>query len=172
MLIVCTLIPTPHFLRLTKAADMKEKLAQLGLILPPAPPKGGIYHPVVLLDKLLYVSGQVPVNPDGTFIKGQVGHDLSVEEGVYAARQVGLTMLSTIEMHFGDLDRIVRLVKTLGMVNCLPGFTQQPMVINGFSQLMVDLLGEANGKGARSAVGMILPHNVAVEIEAIFEIRS
>lgn len=87
-----------------------------------------------------------------------------------AARQVGLTMLSTIKAHFGDLKKIKRLVKTFGMVNSTPDFGQHPAVINGFSELMADVFGEENGVGARSAVGMLLPFNIAVEIEAVFEL--
>ena len=148
---------------------IESKLLELGLELPPPPPAGGIYHPVVIVDKMLYVSGQVPVQADGSLMTGTVGKNLSVEEGQQAARQVGLTMLATMKDQLGSLDSIKRLVKTLGMVNCEPGFGSQPQVINGFSELMVELLGEQNGKGARSAVGMILPRGVAVEIEAIFE---
>ena len=105
-------------------------------------------------------------------IKGRLGHDLSLEQGQHAARQAGLAMLSTMKNELGSLDKIKRLVKTLGLVNCTPDFQQQPAVINGFSQLMVDLLGPESGKGARSAVGAILPLNIAVEIEAIFEIED
>jgi enamine deaminase RidA (YjgF/YER057c/UK114 family) len=101
-----------------------------------------------------------------------VGRDLSLEEGQLAARQVGLTMLSTIRAQIGDLDRIKRIIKTLGMVNCYPEFEQHPQCINGFSQLMVDVFGEEHGKGARSAVGMSLPANIAVEVEAIFELHD
>lgn len=151
---------------------MEEKLKALGLELPPPPSAGGIYHPVVIAGNQLYVSGQVPFGSNGELIKGKVGHDLTLEQGQAAARQVGLVMLSTIKSRIGDLGRIKRVIKTLGMVNCLPDFEQHPQVINGFSQLMVDLLGEESGKGARSAVGMTLPLNVAVEIEAIFELKE
>ncbi|MCB9346439.1 MAG: RidA family protein [Lewinellaceae bacterium] len=150
---------------------IETKIKELGLELPPPPPPGGIYHPVVIVDKMLYVSGQIPMRADGSLITGTVGKDMSVEEGQRAARQVGLTMLATIQAQLGNLDGIKRLVKALGMVNCEPGFGSQPLVINGFSELMVELLGEQNGKGARSAVGMILPRGVAVEIEAIFELK-
>jgi enamine deaminase RidA (YjgF/YER057c/UK114 family) len=152
--------------------QMEEKLKALGLELPPPPSAGGIYHPVVITGNHLYVSGQVPFRNNGELIKGKVGRDLTLEEGQFAARQVGLVMLSTIQSRLGDLGRIKRLIKTLGMVDCLPDFEQHPQVINGFSQLMMDLLGEENGKGARSAVGMTLPLNVAVEIEAIFELNN
>ncbi len=151
---------------------IEAQLKNLQIALPPSPPPGGIYHPVVIAGNLLYVSGQPPVRPDGSLITGVVGKNLSIEDGKAAARQTGLTMLATLRAHFGDLDRIKRLVKVLGMVNCEPGFGQQPQVINGFSELMVELLGSENGRGARSAVGMILPGNIAVEIEAIFELNE
>ncbi len=154
----------------TVLSMLEAQLQQLALELPPPPPAGGIYHPVVVAGNLLYVSGQPPLQTDGSKITGIVGKDLDVDAGKWAARQTGLTMLATLKAHFGDLDRIKRLVKTLGMVNCETGFGQQPQVINGFSELWVELLGEQNGKGARSAVGMILPGNIAVEIEAIFEL--
>lgn len=150
---------------------IEEKIKALGLDLPPPPPSGGIYHPVVISGTQLYVSGQGPVKSDGQLIKGKVGCDLSLEEGQEAARQVALTMLSTIRAQIGDLGRIKRLIKTLGMVNCHPEFEQHPQTINGFSQLMVDVFGEENGRGARSAVGMSLPGNIAVEVECIFEIH-
>ena len=146
---------------------VEEKIKSLGLELPPAPPSGGIYHPVLITGDHLYVSGQGPVQADGQLIKGKVGRDLSLEDGQIAARQVGLTMLSTIKAQIGDLGKIKRLIKTLGMVNCHPDFEQHPQTINGFSQLMVDVFGEENGKGARSAVGMSLPGNIAVEVECI-----
>ena len=151
---------------------IESKITDLNLELPTPPPPGGIYHPVVITGNLLFVSGQPPRRTDGTLITGIVGKDLSLEEGKLAARQTGLTMLATIKAQIGDLNRIKRLIKTLGMVNCEQGFSSQPQVINGFSELLVELLGEENGKGARSAVGMVLPGNIAVEIEAIFELNS
>lgn len=151
---------------------VEEKIRALGLELPPAPPSLGIYYPVVITGNHLYVSGQGPVQSNGELIKGKVGKDMTMEEGQLAARQVGLTMLATIKAQIGDLGRIKRMIKTLGMVNCYPEFEQHPQTINGFSQLMVDVFGEENGKGARSAVGMTLPGNIAVEIEAIFELHS
>jgi len=150
---------------------MEEKIKKLGLTLPPAPPAGGIYHAVVITGNLLFISGQGPVRNDGALIRGKIGDDLSTEEGKEAARQVGLTMLATLRNEIGDLNKIKRLVKTLGMVNCTLEFDEQPLVINGFSELMVELLGEEYGRGARSAVGMILPGRMAVEIEAIFELK-
>jgi len=152
-------------------SQVEAKIIALGLELPPAPPALGIYYPVVISGNHLYVSGQGPLQSNGELIKGKVGSDLSLEEGQVAARQVGLTMLSTIKAQIGDLDRIKRIIKTLGMVNCYPEFEQHPQTINGFSQLMVDVFGEETGKGARSAVGMSLPANIAVEVEAIFELH-
>lgn len=151
---------------------VEEKIKALGLELPPAPPLGGIYHPVVIAGNLLYVSGQGPLKTDGQLIKGKVGRDLTLEEGQLAARQVGLTMLATMKAQIGDLGKIKRLIKTFGMVNCYTEFELHPQTINGFSQLMVDVFGEENGKGARSAVGMSLPGNIAVEVECIFELHE
>ena len=150
---------------------IEEKLKSLQLEFPPAPLPAGVYKPVLIVDKMLYVSGQGPVKSDGGLIIGKVGKELQLEDGYLAARQVGLTMLSTIKAQIGDLDQIKRIIKTLGMVNSTPDFYDHPKVINGFSELMVDLLGDDLGKGARSAVGMILPSNIAVEIEAIFELH-
>jgi enamine deaminase RidA (YjgF/YER057c/UK114 family) len=147
------------------------RIIELGLILPPAPGAAGVYKPVLVVDKLLYVSGQAPVRSDGTLMTGKLGDDLTTEDGKLAARQVALTMLSTIKLHFGELKKIKRIVKVLGMVNSTPGFMQQPAVINGFSELMADVFGEDNGIGVRSAVGMILPFNIPVEIEAMFELH-
>jgi|SRR5450759_573218 len=150
--------------------DHDLRIVELGLILPPAPKPAGVYKPVLVVDKFLYVSGQGPIRSDGTLMTGKLGADLNTEEGKLAARQVGLTMLSTIKTHFGDLKKIKRIVRVLGMVNSTPDFEQQPAVINGFSELMADVFGKENGIGVRSAVGMILPSNIAVEIEAMFEL--
>ncbi len=138
--------------------------------LPPAPPPAGLYKPVMVTGGYLYVSGQGPMLKDGSYWTGRVGDDLDLDAGKAAARQVGLTMLSTIETHFGSVDRIDRLVKTLGMVNSSLDFMDHPLVINGFSELMAEVFGPDRGVGARSAVGMILPGHVAVEIEAIFKL--
>ena len=148
-----------------------QRLKELGLILPPAPPPAGVYKPVLVIDKFLYVSGQGPMQIDGTYITGRVGDDMSLGQGKLAAEQVGLTMLSTIETHFGSIDQIKRVVKVLGMVNSAPDFGQQPLVINGFSELMADIFGNDLGVGVRSAVGMILPGNIPVEIEAMFQLH-
>jgi enamine deaminase RidA (YjgF/YER057c/UK114 family) len=150
--------------------DTDLRIIELGLILPPAPKPVGVYKPILVADKFLYVSGQGPLLPDGSLIKGKVGSDLDLEKGKAAARQVGLTMLSTIKTHFGELKKIKRIVKVLGMVNSTPDFESHPAVINGFSELMSEVFGPDNGVGVRSAVGMILPSNIAVEIEAMFEL--
>ncbi|WP_297695088.1 RidA family protein [uncultured Eudoraea sp.] len=148
-----------------------QRIATLGLKLPPAPPPAGLYKPVLVVDNFLYVSGQGPMQSDGTLMTGRVGEDLNLGQGKLAAEQVGLTMLSTIQTHFGDLDRIKRVVKVLGMVNSTPDFGQHPLVINGFSELMADVFGIDNGVGVRSAVGMMLPGNIPVEIEAMFQLH-
>jgi len=149
----------------------EDRITELGLTLPPAPRPAGVYKPVLVIDKFLYVSGQGPVKSDGGLITGRLGADLKTEEGKMAARQVGLTMLSTIKAHYGSLERIKRIVKVLGMVNSTPDFTQHPAVINGFSELMAEVFGADEGVGVRSAVGMMLPSNIAVEVEAIFELH-
>lgn len=148
-----------------------QRVVSLGLILPPPPPPAGLYKPILVIDNFLYVSGQGPMQSDGTLITGRVGEDLNLGQAKLAAEQVGLTMLSTIQTHFGDLDRIKRVVKVLGMVNSTPDFGQHPLVINGFSELMADVFGTDNGVGVRSAVGMMLPGNIPVEIEAMFQLH-
>lgn len=149
-----------------------ERLKQLGVQLPPAPPPAGLYKPVLVVDNFLYVSGQGCMRTDGTLIVGRVGDNLTLEEGKAAAHQTALTMLATISTHFGDIDRIKRLVKSLGMVNCTPDFGEHPLVINGYSELMADVFGLEDGVGVRSAVGMMLPGGIAVEIEAMFELHK
>jgi len=148
-----------------------QRITNLGLKLPPAPPPAGLYKPILVVDNFLYVSGQGPMQSDGTLMTGRVGEDLNLGQAKLAAEQVGLTMLSTIQTHFGDLDRIKRVVKVLGMVNSTPDFGQHPLVINGFSELMADVFGTDNGVGVRSAVGMMLPGNIPVEIEAMFQLH-
>ena len=148
-----------------------ETIKKLGLVFPPSPKPLGVYRPTLVVDRFLYVSGHGPVNNDGSLIQGKVGADLDREEGKIAARQVGLTMLSTIINNYGNIDNIKRVVKVLGMVNATPEFKWHPYVINGFSELMVEVFGEEMGIGVRSAVGMSLPQNIAVEIEAHFELK-
>lgn len=148
-----------------------KRVEELNLQLPPAPPPAGVYRPILVVGNFLYVSGQGPVNLDGSLMIGRAGDDLDADQAKLAARQVGLTMLSTIITHFGSLDRIKRVVKVLGMVNSTPDFGKQPYVVNGFSELMADVFGKENGIGVRSAVGMMLPGNIPVEVEAMFELH-
>ena len=148
-----------------------ETIKKLNLVFPPAPKPLGVYRPTLVVDRFLYVSGHGPLKNDGSLIKGKIGSDLDKEEGKTAARQVGLTMLSTIINNYGNIDNIKRVVKVLGMVNATPEFKDHPYVINGFSELMVEVFGEEMGIGVRSAVGMLLPQNIAVEIEAHFELK-
>jgi len=147
-----------------------EQIKKLNLVFPPAPEPAGVYRPVLVVGKFLYVSGQGPMKNDGILMLGRLGDNLTAKEGKLVARQVGLTMLSSIQAHFGSLDKIKRVVKVLGMVNCTPDFTQHPLVVNGFSELMADVFGKENGIGVRSAVGMILPDAIPVEVEAMFEL--
>ena len=150
----------------------EARLAELKLTLPTAPKPVATYVTAVRQGDLLYVSGHGPLRNDGTMHTGKVGADLDIAAGHAAAKQTGLAILSTVRSHLGSLDKVVRLVKVLGMVNCTPDFHEQPKVINGFSDLMVEVFGEP-GKGARSAVGMVaLPGGIAVEIEAIFQVRD
>jgi enamine deaminase RidA (YjgF/YER057c/UK114 family) len=149
----------------------EARLAQLQLQLPPAPKPVAVYRPVVVSQGMVYVSGHGPVQLDGSLIRGRVGADLTLEEGALAARQVGLAILSTLRSEVGSLDRIGRVIKVLGMVNSAADFYEHPKVINGCSALFAEVFGDEAGIGARSAVGMgPLPGNIAVEIEAIFEL--
>jgi len=130
-----------------------------------------VYKPMVVCGHLAYISGHGPVKPDKSFITGRVGADLNLEAGKSAARQTGLAILATLRSELGSLDRVKRVIKVLGMVNCTPEFQDHPKVINGCSELFADVFGQENGIGARSAVGMgSLPGNIAVEIEAVFEL--
>jgi enamine deaminase RidA (YjgF/YER057c/UK114 family) len=150
----------------------ESRVVELNLVLPGPPKPIATYVPATRLGNLLYVSGHGPLKPDGTLILGRVGAELDLEAGALAARQVGLAVLATLRAQLGSLDNVVRLVKTLGFVNSADDFKDQPKVINGFSDLMVDVFGEA-GKGARSAVGTnALPGGIPVEVEAIFEVRG
>jgi len=150
----------------------EARLAELKLTLPPAPKPVATYVTANRIGDLLYISGHGPLRADGTMILGRLGQDMDVATGQVAARQTGLAILATLRSTLGSLDKVERLVKVLGMVNCTPEFTEQPKVINGFSDLMVEVFGEA-GRGARSAVGMgALPGRIAVEIEAIFQVKD
>jgi enamine deaminase RidA (YjgF/YER057c/UK114 family) len=150
----------------------EDRLAQLKLELPPAPRPMATYVTALRVGDLLYVSGHGPLRADGTMITGKLGLDLDVTAGMAAARQTGLAILATVRHHLDSLDNVQRLVKSLGMVNCTPDYGDQPKVINGYSDLMKDVFGDA-GVGTRSAVGMgALPGGIAVEIEAIFQVKD
>lgn len=145
----------------------------LNLILPPAPSPKGVYKPYIIDGRYLYLSGHGPVKEDASLIIGRIGEDITPEQGKRAAQQVGLTILSTIKYNLGTLNRIKRVIKIFGMVNCTPDFEHHPMIINGCSELFATIWGEENGIGVRSAVGFgSLPDNIPVEIEAIFELHD
>ena len=152
--------------------SIDARLEELGLSLPDAPAPAANYVPFVQVGSLLHVSGQISQNPDGSFITGKIGQDLDVEAGAAAAQRCALSLLAQAHKACGgDWDRLVRVVKLVGFVNSAPDFEQQPMVINGASDTLVEVLGD-KGRHARSAVSAgALPFNVAVEIEGIFEIR-
>ena len=155
------------------AGGAEERLRTLKLELPRVAPSTNTLVPAVRVGELLYVSGHGPTRPDGGAWVGKLGHDTNVEQGRAAARNVGLKILSVVRAEVGSLYRVVRLVKTLGMVNATPDFTQHPQVVNGFSDLMVEVFGDRAGKGARSAVGMAsLPGGIPVEVEAVFQVRA
>jgi enamine deaminase RidA (YjgF/YER057c/UK114 family) len=150
----------------------QARLEALGLTLPPAPKPVGVYKPVVIASGMAYLSGHGPLKADKTLITGRLGEDMDVKAGYEAARVTGLAMLATLHGALGSLDRVVRLVKLLGLVRCTESFTDQPAVINGCSELFRDIFGEDAGVAARSALGTnALPGGIAVEIEAIFEIK-
>ena len=153
--------------------NAEARIAELKLELPPAPKPVAVYRPLVIAGNLAYVSGHGPLRADKTLITGRVGSDLTLEQGKAAARQVGLAILATLRGQLGTLDKVKRVVKVLGMVNSAPDFFDHPKVINGCSELFAEVWGPENGIGARSAVGMgPLPGNIAVEIEAIFELEG
>ena len=148
-----------------------EKLLELGIELPPAPSAAGLYKPVLIDGDLIYFSGHLPIQIDGSLITGKVGLDLNVEEAKKAARQVGLNILSSVNNSLGSLDRVERVVKLLGLVNAPEDFTEHPQVINGCSELFAEIWGPENGVGVRSAMRVSgLPAGVPVEIEGILKL--
>jgi enamine deaminase RidA (YjgF/YER057c/UK114 family) len=150
----------------------ESRLAELGLTLPAFPKPQGVYRPAVQVGDLVYLSGHGPLKPEGGFVTGRLGADLDVEAGKAAARLTGLALLCTLKHYLGNLDRIRRVIKTMGLVQCTPEFKDHPAVINGCSELFADVLGLENGIGARSAFGTVaLPGNWPVEIEMIVEVQ-
>jgi len=151
----------------------EENFAKTGLTLPPAPTPLGVYKPCLVDGKYLYVSGHGTVQNDKSLIIGRIGADMDMHEGKLAARQVGLAILSTIKENLGSLNKVKRVIKVLGMVNCVPEFEKHPFIINGCSELFAEVWGPENGIGVRSAVGFgSLPDNIPVEIEALFELEQ
>lgn len=153
---------------------IEERLSELGLELPrPFAPPPGVefkFDLVRVSGDRAYVSGHGPADGSDLLIQGQVGGELSVEQGYEAARLTGLSILSSLKAELGELDRVTRWIKALGFVNCAPGFTTTPAVVNGFSDLMLELWGDA-GRHARSAIGTtVLPFDIPVEVEAIVEL--
>ena len=159
-------------LKINEAVNADAQFAALQLVLPPAPAPLGIYKPCIIEGKYLYLSGHGPLQNDNTLIIGRVGKDITMEEGKLAARQVGLAMLATILKKLGSFNKIDRVIKVFGMVNCVPEFEKHPFIINGCSELFASVWGEENGVGVRSAVGFgSLPDNIPVEIEALFLLK-
>lgn len=149
----------------------EAKIAELKLELPPPPKPAGVYKPVVVVGNMAYVSGHGPLKSDGTLLTGRVGSEVDQQAGYDAARQTGLAILASLRASLGSLDKVKRVIKTLGMVNSTPDFKNHPAVINGFSELMAQVFGADHGVGARSAVGMgSLPGNITVEVEVILEL--
>lgn len=156
-----------------KVASAEEKLRSLKLELPAVTKPTNTLVNAVRVGNLLFVSGTGPGKVDGKTVVGRLGHDFDVKQGQAAARQVGLHILAAVKAELGSLDKVERLVKTLGMVHAVPDFKQHPQVINGFSDLMAQVFGDEAGIGTRSAVGMSsLPGGIPVEIEAIFQVRK
>ncbi len=152
-------------------ARLTQKLAELGLQLPPAPEPKGVYKPLVVAGNLVYTSGHLPVDAAGKLLTGRLGAELDVAAGYQAAQLAALGILASLRKELGTLNRVGRVVKVFGAVNCTPEFTQQPAVINGCSELFVQVFGREGGIGARTAIGVgSLPLGAAVEIDAIFEI--
>ncbi len=163
---------TPVLKAQTGGADVEAKLKELGIELMETPPPMANYVNAVRTGNLIFLAGKGPRKADGTYITGKLGSNLTVEEGYEAARLVAIAQLSVLKTELGDLNKVKRIVKVLGMVNSEPDFVEQPAVVNGFSDLMVEVFGD-KGKHARAAVGMgSLPSGIAVEIEAIVEVED
>ena len=153
------------------AQDAESRLKEKGIVLnTPGKPVAN-YVNAVRVGNLLYLAGKGPTKPDGSNITGKVGKDLTIEQGYEAARLTALNHLAVLKAELGSLNKVKRIVKVLGMVNCTEDFKDQPKVINGYSDLMVEIFGD-KGKHARSAVGMYaLPSNIAVEVEVLVEVE-
>ena len=153
------------------AETPEEKLAGMGIELVEPDPPAGLFVPAVTSGKLVFLSGHGPRKPDGGFVAGKVGSDISIEEGQLAARYTCIALLASLKQEIGELSRVKRIVRVFGMVNVAEGFNQTPAIINGCSQLLIDIWGD-NGRHARAAVGMAeLPFDIAVEIEMVVELK-
>ncbi len=153
--------------------SIEARLAELGIVLPPAPKPGGVYQPLVRVGNLAWLSGHGPCLDGETYQTGRVGAEVSLEQAQLAARNTGLSLLATMKRELGSLDHVSRLIKTLALVNCTDDFTQQPLVVNGFSELFAEVFGPEAGIGARSALAAnTLPGNIPVEIEIIVELKN
>jgi len=153
--------------------EAEERLIELGISLPPPPKRMGNYQLMTRVGNLAYLSGHGPFLDDGSLISGRVGSEMSLEDAQNAARQVGLNLLATLRNELGSLDKVSRLIKSLGLVNSADDFFQHPQVVNGFSDLFAEVFGEEDGVGARSAMGTnTLPGNIPVEIEIIVEVSD
>lgn len=153
-------------------ADIEAKLARMGVELPEPRPPVANYVRAVRTGNLVFLAGHGPAKPDGGYVTGKLGKDLTVEQGYEAARLTAIALLASLKQEIGDLDEVTRIVRVFGMVNSTPTFTDQPAVINGASDLLVELFGEERGKHARAAVGMAsLPIGIAVEIEMVVEVE-
>jgi len=152
--------------------DPEARIKELGIqLIKPTPPIAN-YVKAVRVGNLIFLAGHGPDKPEGGMVTGKVGGELTMEQGRDAARLTGISLLSTLKGEIGDLNKVKRIVKVLGMVNAVPAFDKHPQVMNGFSDLMVEVFGE-NGKHARSSVGVSsLPNNIAVEIEMIVELKK
>ncbi len=153
--------------------DAEKRIAELGLLLPTPSKSLAIYKRVVVVGNIAYLSGHIPIDAEGNILTGKVGENVDIDSANAAAKRCALGLLASLKQELGSLNKVRRLIKTTGMVNCTSEFTQHPEVVNGFSQVLVDIWGEDNGKGARAAVGMAsLPRGAICEIEAIFELHE
>lgn len=156
------------------SADQRlaQKLEELQLEMPPAPEPKGVYRPLLIVGSLAHTAGHLPLTPNGGLVTGRIGAELDETAGHAAAVLAGLGILATVKKELGSLDRVARVVKIFGMVNCVDEFINQPAIINGCSQLFAEVFGEEAGIGVRSAVGVnSLPMGSPVEIEAVFEVQ-
>ncbi|HZV67898.1 MAG TPA: RidA family protein [Saprospiraceae bacterium] len=167
LIILCLAIPVLSF-----SQSPEERLETLKITLPKTPKPAANYVNAVRTGNLIFLAGKGPTHPDGTNITGKIGSELSIEQGYEAARLTGINQLAALKSELGDLSKVKRIVKVLGMINSSPDFTDHSKVMNGFSDLMVEVFGE-KGKHARSSVGMCsLPFNIAVEVEMVVEVSE